>query len=119
MLQLVGASGTSALAAFKSGDAVGSVNTPEPAPSFSTVTSNSVTITASGGSGSYTYSWAYVSGDAAISITGGTSGPTHAWSKSVGKNNTASAVWRCTVSDGVSTPAQVNVSISLSYSSDA
>ena len=55
-----------------------------------------------------------MSGDAAIAIAGGTTGPTHSWSKTVGKNTTVNAVWRCTVSDGVNS-VQVNVNISLTY----
>lgn len=112
-----GGSGVSALTASKSGDASGSVFMPEPAPSSATVGSNTVTVFASGGTGSYTYTWAYLSGDAGIAISGGSTGPAKSWSKSVGKNATVNAVWRCTVNDGVNS-ILLNVSISLTYFTD-
>lgn len=113
--QFYGTSGGTALANNKSSDASGSVFLPEPAPTSTSVGSNTVTCSGTGGSGSYTYSWAYLSGDAGVAATG--SGASRSFSATVNKNSSTSAIWRCTVNDGITT-AFVDVNISLSYSTD-
>lgn len=118
LTNLAGAQGSGSFAASKSGNANGAVFRNEPAPITLTVNSNSVTVTATGGSGSYAYNWAFVSGDSGIAINGGTSGASKSWSKTMSKNSETSAVWRCTVTDGVSTPINIDVLVSLSYTTD-
>ena len=61
---------------------------------------NDVTVTATGGVGPITHSWAFVSGNNAFTISSSTSG-TVSWSVNAGLI-ARSAVWRDTVSDGVS-----------------
>ena len=119
LTQLIGAQGSASYSAVKSGDATGNQFRNEPAPSTLSVSSNNVTVSAVGGSGSYTFTWSFISGDAAISINGGTNGPTKSWTKTLNKNNSTSAVWRCTVSDGVNPNILINVNVSLSYFTDA
>ena len=73
----------------------------------------STTAVASGGASSKTYSWEYRSGDASLQIDDATS-PTPRWVATVRKNKTTSAVWRCTVTDGISA-AFVDVTVAMSY----
>ena len=61
---------------------------------------NDVTVTATGGVGPITHSWAFVSGNNVFTISDQTAGVVN-WSATVGRLGRA-AVWRDTVSDGVS-----------------
>lgn len=71
--------------------------------------SDSVTATASGGTGSYTYSWKKVA-DGNVSIVSPTSSTTaFVYVGTIAVN----AVFRCTVSDGVSTVTSSNVTVTF------
>lgn len=94
-------------------DAFNEVIVESPAPPTATVAASS-TATASGGTGSYTYSWTYVSGDTGIIVLGSSTSSTCQWDASVPVNTSRSAVWRITVSDGVST-ATDDISVGLTY----
>ena len=113
--QLAGAARYTNVGASKSGDASGSFNyTPPPVgPTTVGISTNSVTVTGSGGNGGYSFSWAHISGD---TFTGwSASGPTNSFHHgSVGRNQTKSGVFRCTVSDGV-TSSFVDVNVSVTY----
>ncbi len=76
-----------------------------------------VTVTASGGSGSLSYSWQRVSGSTAISATN-SAGSTTAFSGRVSRNSIISAVFRCRVSDGISTVYSNNITVHLDYFTD-
>lgn len=114
--QLAGAVRYVNVGASKSGDANGSFNyTPPPTgPTTVSIATNSVTITGSGGNGGYSYSWSHISGDAfSHSASSATTTFTHG---AVGRNQTKSAVYRCTVSDGVTSAfVDVNVSVTFNY----
>lgn len=85
---------------------------------LSLAVSGSLAVTASGGSGSYTYSTAFVSGTAMTVTNGNTANPTIYATCS--RNQTISAVYRFTVSDGTSSAyLDVNVSRTYSWSSGA
>lgn len=86
----------------------------EPAPNQRTVNASTM-IGVTGGTGSYTYSTAHLSGDVFSVFNGNTANP--AWSANVFKGGTRSAVYRCTVSDGVGS-AFVDVPVNLSYFTD-
>lgn len=100
------------------GTASGSVFDPLPAPLNTTVTSNPVTATPSGGTGPYTYSWAKVSGDSAVSANSPTAATTD-FSAIVPRDGERSAIWRVTVTDSLSATASADVSVTLTYTSDA
>lgn len=105
VLSLLVASGRS-LSATKSGDADATGTSP---PNIQSLSTNTVTVTPAGGAGSYTHSWAFVSGDAVFTISNAAAAAV-AWTVTVGLV-AKSAVWRDTVSDGVSTTSvDVNVS---------
>lgn len=110
-----GGSGGGSLAASNSG-AVGSQFRNEPAPASLTV-SASGSVFASGGSGSYTCTWTHVSGSLAIP-TPSANNFNPSYSASVAKNTAVTAVKRCTVSDGVSTPVTTDMNVRLVYSTD-
>ena len=89
----------------------------EPAPLFRTATSESVTVTATGGMGTGpTFSWARVSGSSAVSANSPTSATT-TFSATLGANQSASAVFRCTVTRGVET-VTIDVIVELYYQVD-
>lgn len=90
------ASGGSLFAA-KDGDAFADGYAP---PNQQFLTTNNVVVTVSGGAGPVTHSWAFVSGDAVLSISSLTASTVN-WSATVGLAG-KSAAWRDTVSDGVS-----------------
>lgn len=70
-------------------------------------------VTASGGTGSYTVSWAKISGTN-FTVNSPTSLAT-TFTSVVNRNlGTVSAVYRCTVSDGVSS-AYIDINVSLDY----
>ena len=99
----------SALSASASASIVGGIGD---GTSTQTVTSDPVTVTASGGTSPYTYSWVRQSGST-MSATAATSATT-SFSRSLAVNGTASAVWRCTVTDAASATATVDVTADLS-----
>lgn len=72
--------------------------------------SDPVTATASGGTGNYTYSWKKVAGGSGISIESPTSRTTTF--SHVGTAVTT-VVFKCTVSDGVSTVTSSNVTVTF------
>lgn len=84
----------------------------EPAPAFRTVTATG-NVSVSGGSGSYTCTWSHLSGSTSIP-TPGANVFSPSFSASVPKNDTLSAVKRCTVSDGSSTTT-ADMPVNLSY----
>lgn len=84
----------------------------EPAPAFKTV-SASGNVSVAGGSGSYTCTWSHLSGSTAIP-TPGANVFSPSFSASVPKNDTVSAVKRCTVSDGTSSTT-ADMSVNLAY----
>lgn len=94
---------------LSSNTAIGFASPPFP----STATSQTIIPTVSGGSGSYTYAWAYVSGDNAITRMSSASSANQQWSKSLFAGATANAIWRLTVSDGL-TSVSDEVSVELS-----
>jgi len=73
------------------------------------VTTALVTVTASGGTGPYTYAWANVSGDT-FTPTLPTAAAT-AFTITVTLGETASAVYRCTVTDDVAATYTVDVGV--------
>ena len=79
-----------------------------------TDTPSQVTVSAIGGTGPYTVLWTHVSGDSAIQALSPFS-PTTSFVANVGKNQTKSAVKRCTVTDSLGATAFVDVSVSLTY----
>jgi len=102
ILQLLVAGGTSTgggtLSATKDRDAFANGFAP---PTTQTLTTNTVTVTPTGGSGSYTHSWAFASGNNIFTVSNPT-GATVTWTGTVGTTE-KNAVWRDTVSDGIST----------------
>lgn len=96
--------------------AYGNVFYNEPAPS-STYVSASTTLSISGGTGTYSVSWARVSGDAIIALGSGANSLTPWWGATVQKHGYYAAIWRATISDGVSTITR-DVLVELSYSTD-
>ena len=66
-----------------------------------TCTSDAATITASGGSGSFTYAWSRVSGDSSTSATSPTAAAS-TFHRTGSPTNNYSSVWRCRVTDTVS-----------------
>lgn len=85
-------------------------------PSTRVITSSPATVaTGSGGTGSYTFTWARISGSAAISATSPSAAST-TFSATVGVDANVVAVFRVTVSDGI-TSATADVTVTLSYNS--
>ena len=84
----------------------------EPAPAFKTVTASG-NVAVSGGTGSYTCTWSHVSGSTSIP-TPGANVFNPSYSASVAKNDTLSAVKRCTVSDG-SSSVFTDMPVNLGY----
>lgn len=72
-------------------------------------------ITVSGGNPGPSVSWSYISGDA--SIAQNIAGLTPQWNSAVNRGASKSAVWRVTVSDGVSS-AQRDVTVNLFHDFD-
>jgi hypothetical protein len=95
---LIGSSaGGGALSATKDGDAFAEGFAP---PNTQFLTTNDVTVTATGGVATATHSWAFVSGNNVFTISGATDATVN-WSANIGLAS-RSAVWRDTVTDGVS-----------------
>lgn len=85
-------------------------------PSTRVIMSSPATVaTGSDGTGSYTFAWARISGSAAISATAPSAAST-TFSATVGVDDSVSAVFRVTVSDGI-TSATADVTVTLSYNS--
>jgi len=82
-------------------------------PFANTVVTDAVTITPQGGTGTPSYAWAYVSGDSGITVSNATAA-TVTFSGVVSRNDTRTAVWRCTVTRGSQT-ASTLVTVNLSY----
>lgn len=110
-----GTGGGGALTASNSG-ATGSVFQNEPAPASRTVTASG-NVSASGGTGSYTCTWAHISGSTSIP-TPGNNDFSPGFSATVPKNSELTAVKRCTVSDGVNTPATTSMTVRLAYNTN-
>lgn len=91
---------------FRNEPAAGSVSVSAPA-----------TVFASGGSGSYTCTWSHISGSVSIPTPSANNFNPN-FTASVAKNTEIVAVKRCTVSDGVNTPASTDVSVRLAYNTD-
>lgn len=83
----------------------------EPAPATAAVNSVGVTVAWSGGNPGATVTWAQVSGDTLPTVPPGASGY---FGAVVNKNGTKSAVYRATVSDGVSSSYK-DCPVSLQY----
>jgi hypothetical protein len=114
--QLAGSALYTPVSCSKSGNASGAFNyTPPPTgPTTVGIATNAVTITGANGTGSYSYSWSLISGDA-FSHTANAATTTFSFG-SVGRNQTKSAVYRCTVSDGITSAfVDVNVSVTFNY----
>lgn len=76
-----------------------------------TAETGSVTVSVLSGSPAYTYSWAYLSGDVVFSCsTASSATTTFTVPMSYGQANVA--VWRCTVTDSLSTVATVDINVS-------
>lgn len=84
-------------------------------PTTQTVFSDAVTITVSGGNPGPSISWARISGDATMSMVFPTNSLGQQWSASVNTNSSKSAVYRITVSDGVSSATR-DVTVTLIHS---
>jgi hypothetical protein len=113
--QLAGSARYTNVTAGKSGNASGSFNyTPPPVgPTTVGISTNVVDAIAGGGNGGYTYFWQHISGD---TFTGwSTSAASNLFHHgSVGRNQTRSGVYRCTISDGT-TSAFVDVNVSVTF----
>lgn len=74
----------------------------------------SVTVTPTGGTGPYTFLWTHESGDSAVQVLSPTAATT-SFIANVGKNQTKSAVKRCTITDAALATTFLFVNVSLSY----
>lgn len=72
-----------------------------------------VTASATGGTGVYTYNWEYVSGDSGVLMVNPGSSAAQRWSKYLNVNERTLVVYRCAISDGISTAYTENVTIIL------
>lgn len=90
---------------------------PHAAPAVLTVVSNTpatVTVTAIAGTGPYTYSWSHLSGDSAVQVNSPNAATT-SFVGNIGKNQSKTAIKRCTVTDSLSATAHVDISVTLEY----
>lgn len=83
-------------------------------PTTQTTYSNGIAITVSGGNPGPSVSWSYVSGDATMSLQFASNSLTQQWFASVNRNSSKTAVYRCTVSDGVSSATR-DVTVTLAH----
>lgn len=81
--------------------------------SLGSLTTNSVTVTPSGGTAPYTYAWAFVDGDAGITINSPTSATTSFSADPAGAS--LAATYRCTVTDSAGSPLTATFSIAVSF----
>ena len=93
-----------------SGSITGASATYAKASGSYTISPSYAGVSVSGGNGSYTYSWARISGSTAISAVAPSSLAT-GFSSSVAPGSSGSSVFRCTISDGVSS-ATIDVTVS-------
>lgn len=107
-----GGAGGGALAASNNG-ATGNVFQNEPAPATRSVSATGA-VFVSGGSGSYTCTWTHISGSTAIP-TPGANVFNPSFTASVAKNDSLTAVKRCTVSDGVNPTVSTDMTVRLYY----
>lgn len=82
-------------------------------PFVNTVVTNAITITPEGGTGTPSYAWTFVSGDSSITVSNATAA-TVTFSGVVGRDDTRTAVWRCTVTRGTASRF-VDVLVTLTY----
>jgi hypothetical protein len=116
-IALPGGGGGGLSATINTSSISGMVFASEPAPLFSPVATLPVTVTATGGMGAGpTYLWQRISGSSAVSADFPTAAST-SFSGTVGKNQEASAVFRCTVTRGVES-VQVIVNVLLIYTTN-
>jgi len=89
----------------------------EPAPNFITITTDGVVANPSGGDGNYTFLWTKKSGSSAIIADTPTSSMTtfHAL---IGKQQTLSAVYTITATDGLGAFDEADVTVNISYETD-
>jgi len=83
-------------------------------PTSQVTYSNIITITVSGGNPGPSVSWTRISGDATMSLVLAGSSLGQQWSASVNTNNSKTAVYRITVSDGVSSATR-DVTVTLAH----
>lgn len=81
-----------------------------------TITSGTATAGGTGGSGSYSYAWEYVSGDTDIGATAPTSAAS-AFSRYVTSIGIYSAVWRCKITDTVTTNTAYTANVTIDLES--
>lgn len=110
-----GGGGGSPISASNSG-ANGTLFQNEPAPATRNVSATG-SVLATGGTGSYTCTWSHISGSVAIA-TPGANVFNPSFTNAVPKNTGLTAVKRCTVSDGVNTPASTDMTVLLEYYTD-
>lgn len=77
------------------------------------LTESNVVVTPSGGSGTLTYTWAFVSGHTSIVPTAPDAASTRFRATSV--SGVRNAVYRCTVSDGITSATTNDVNVTLEY----
>lgn len=71
-------------------------------------------VTASGGTGNYTYSWQYVSGDTETHMVQPPDAVSMSWTREIPTMpGTWISVWRCQVSDGISTITTNTVTVTF------
>jgi hypothetical protein len=84
-------------------------------PTVALVTTlQSASVSVIGGNDPYTYAWTFVSGDSAVLCNSPTSSSTQ-FHATIHKNNSVSAIWRCTVTDDDDTTVTVDVTVNLAY----
>lgn len=86
-------------------------------PAVLTVASDTpaqVTVTPTGGTGPYTYAWTHESGSSAVQVDAPTAATT-GFTANIGKNQSRTAVKRCTVTDSLLATFHVLVTITLDY----
>lgn len=77
-------------------------------------TTNTVTAAGHDGTPGYSYSWARISGNATIGISSASAAAV-SWSASGTAPETKSAVWRCTITDGMGSTATVDVTVTIDF----
>lgn len=83
-------------------------------PFVQNITSETVTVSSSGGTGAGpAYAWSFVSGDSGITVNSPT-GTTVSFSGVVGRRQSKTAVWRCTVTRGTESRF-IDVVVILTY----
>lgn len=75
------------------------------------LTTPSTTVTPAGGTPGYTYAWAYLSGDASITISSSTSATPTFTRAGMAFDDAFSGTWRCTVTDAASGTTTVDCAL--------